>query len=530
MDEFDIIVIGAGSGGSAAAGSLAQSGKFRVCLIEAGGKNDDFFIKTPGMLVAIPDRSNWMFETEPMAGLNGRRGYQPRGRGLGGSSAINAMLYIRGNAWDYDQWAALGCSGWSYADVLPWFKRNEANERGANAWHGADGPLTVSDQHWSSPASHAFVEATAALQLPANGDFNGDHQQGFGMYQVTQRNGERWSAARAFVEPARSSGNLDVRTKCLVERIVIENGRATGVTFRRGGRSQTVKARGAVILSGGAFGSPQTLMLSGIGPAQHLRDHGIAVLRDVPAVGDNLQDHCDYILSYDAPDSPDLLSQDLRGLWRMAKALNRYIRHRSGTLTTPFAEAGGFWTLRPDAPAPDVQYHFIPGIVEDHGREKIRNPGFSIHACVLRPESRGSVRLKGSDPATAPAIDPNFLSDDRDIALLRDATRLMLRMAQAPSLARYKGRDRHPVDYHNDAALDAMIRSRADTIYHPVGTCRMGNDDAAVCDPRLKVRGVDGLYVADASIMPRLISGNTNAPSIMIGSRAADFVKADLSA
>ncbi len=531
MDSYDIIVIGAGSGGCAAAGGLAEDGSRTVCVIEAGGTNDSFFIRTPGMLVALPKKANWAFDTECMESLGGRAGYQPRGRGLGGSSAINAMLYIRGNAWDYDNWANLGCTGWRYSDVLPWFKRCENNVRGADAFHGNKGPLHVDDQHWPSPGSRAFVEAATRLQYPENRDFNGGRQDGFGLYQVTQYQGERWSAARAFLDPLKGRANLDIRTDTLVERVLIENGRATGVVVRRGGKQETLHARQAVIVSGGAFGSPQTLMLSGIGPAEHLKAMGIEVVLDKPAVGADLQDHCDNIIAYDA-DSPDFFGGSLAAMWRMLKALMQYRRDKSGMMTTPFAESGGFWKIRADAPAPDVQYHFIPGIVQNHGRDKVRESGFSVHACALRPKSRGTVRLRSNDPAAAPSINPNFLSDPggEDIALLRDATRLMVRICETEPMSRYKGRNRHPVDYADDAALDQLIRDRCDTIYHPVGTCRMGPCADDVADPELRVRGVEGLYVADASIMPRLISGNTNAPSIMIGMRCADFVKQHLAA
>ncbi len=531
MDSYDIIVIGGGSGGCSVAGGLAEDGDRTVCVIEAGGKNDGFAIRTPGMLVAAPKASNWNFDTEAMDGLGGRVGYQPRGRGLGGSSAINAMLYIRGNQWDYDNWADLGCTGWRYSDVLPWFKKGESNERGGNVFHGDKGPLHVSDQHWPSEPSRAFVEAATQLQYPETDDFNGGRQEGFGLYQVTQHQGERWSAARAFLDPLKGKANLDVRTDTMVERIIIENGRATGVVVRRGGQQQTLKAKQAIVVSGGAFGSPQTLMLSGIGPAEHLKAMGIDAVLDKAAVGADLQDHCDHIVAYDA-NSPDLLGGSLASMWRMLKALVEYRRHKSGLMTTPFAESGGFAKIRPDAPAPDVQYHFIRGIVQNHGRDKVRETGFSVHACVLRPKSRGTVRLKSKDPVAAPAINPNFLSDPdgEDIALLRDATRLMARICDTEPLKKYIVRDRHPVDYADDNALDALIRARADTIYHPVGTCRMGADASDVVDPELRVRGIDGLYVADASIMPRLISGNTNAPSIMIGMRCADFVKRHLKA
>lgn len=525
MDEFDIIVIGGGSAGSAAAGRLSEGGKYSVCLIEAGGRNDNMLIKTPGFMPFILNSSNYKYDTVPQKGLKGRLGYQPRGRGLGGSSAINAMVYIRGNAYDYDNWAALGCTGWAFEDVLPYFKRSEGNERGGDALHGCDGPLNIMDQHYANDGSNAFVEAATQLQLPRNDDFNGPSQEGFGLYQVTQKAGERWSAARAYVEPA--GPNLHVITGALTEKIITENGRATGVAIRQGSKRRNIKARGAVVLSAGAFGSPQILMLSGIGPAAHLREHGIDVVHDKAAVGNDLQDHIDYVISYRTK-SKMFLGDSMAGNWRMLKAVFEHRMKRTGILTTCIAEGGGFWSSSPNLPAPDIQYHFIPALLEDHGRNKVKGHGFSCHACVLRPESRGTVRLKSTDAAAAPLIDPAFLTDDRDIATLRAGVRQMYRILNAPALAEYEGVELNPVDINDDAALDDMIRSSADTVYHPVGTCRMGADADSVVDPRLKYRGLEGLYIADASIMPRLVSGNTNAPSIMIGERCADFVRADL--
>ncbi len=529
MESFDYIVIGGGSGGSAVAGRLAVDGTRRVCVLEAGGRNNNMLIKTPGFMPFIRNSSNYKYDTVPQKGLNGRIGYQPRGKGLGGSSAINAMVYIRGHRWDYDNWADMGCTGWGYDDVLPWFRKCEANERGADDYHGENGPLFVSDQRSPNPVSHAFVEAANELQLRTNSDFNGERQDGFGLYQVTQRNGERWSAARAYVEPIRDQGNVSIRTNTLVEQLVVENGRVTGVRVRRGTKpgsgSDVLYARHGVILCAGAFNSPQIMMLSGIGPAGHLKEHGIDVVMDKPAVGANLQDHIDYVSAWETTsDVP--IGQSLKGTLKMVGAMVEHRRKRTGIMTTPYAEGGGFWTVMPDAPSPDVQWHFVPAVLEDHGRQAIREHGFSLHACVLRPESRGTVRLGSGDAGAAPVIDPNFLDDDRDIATLRAGVRLSHRIAGAPPLQAYGPTDRHPVDIEDDAALDNLIRDRADTVYHPVGTCRMGADADSVVDPQLRVRGVDGLWIADASIMPKIVSGNTNAPSIMIGERCADFVKA----
>jgi choline dehydrogenase-like flavoprotein len=527
MDEFDIVVVGGGSGGSAAAGRLSEDGKYSVCLIEAGGKNRDIRVRAPGLFPFLPANTNWKFETVPQAGLNGRFGYQPRGRGLGGSSAINAMVYIRGCAWDYDNWAALGCDGWSYADVLPYFKRSESNVRGGDAFHGGDGPLTVSDQNCPNPGSLDFVEAAASLQLPRNDDFNGAQFEGVGLYQVTQRKGERWTSARAYVEQNRDAGRLHVETNALVEKVIFEKGRAVGVTFQQGQNRRSIKARRAVILAGGVFGTAQTLMLSGIGPADHLKTHGIDVIVDRPAVGSNLQDHIDYVAGFETGGSV-FSGSNLKTIIKTAGALFEWLRKRTGPMTTNYAEAGGFVKSSPGVDVPDMQLHFVPAILENHGLDKVKEAGFSGHVCVLRPESRGTVRLASADPAAAPLIDPNFFGDDRDMVVMKAGVRLLHRILSAPPLSHHGGKDRHNTPLEDDAALEQLIRNRSDTVYHPVGTARMGSDEDAVCDPHLRVRGVAGLYVADASIMPRLISGNTNAPSMMIGERCADFVRADL--
>ncbi|MBS0256024.1 MAG: GMC family oxidoreductase N-terminal domain-containing protein [Proteobacteria bacterium] len=524
-ESFDVVVIGAGSAGCAVAGRLAEDGRLSVCLIEPGGDNDTRVVKTPfGLTMLRHTRTSRPLETVPQPGLNGRTGYQPRGQGLGGSSAVNAMVYIRGNAWDYDNWAAMGATGWSYQDVLPWFRKAEGNVRGGDEFHGADGPLSVSDQPFANPSSLAFVEAAGQLQLGLNPDFNGARQDGFGLYQSTIRNGERWSAARAYLTPR---ANLDVRTGWLVERIKVEDGRATGVVVRRGVERREINARGAVVLSAGAFGSPQLLMCSGIGPAAHLAELGIGVVHAHDGVGANLHDHIDYVASF-ATRSKEPVAGGITMAPRMLRAAWDYHRRRTGLLASPLAEAGGFWRSRPDLPAPDIQYHFIPAILVDHGRETVSGHGYSIHACVLRPESRGTVRLASKDAAAAPLIDPAFLTAPNDIVALRAGARLAYRLGMSAPLDQFGPTCREDLDPEDDAALDALIRQKADTVYHPVGSCRMGSDADAVVDPRLRFNGIANLRVADASVMPQVVSGNTNAPSIMIGERCAQFLREEL--
>lgn len=527
MEEADIVVVGGGSGGAAAAGRLSEDGRYSVALLEAGGRNTGLRTRIPAMLAFQTDKTNWNYETVPQPGLNGRRGHQPRGKGLGGSSAINAMIYIRGNRWDYDHWAATGCPGWSYDEVLPWFRRGEHNVRGADAFHGDEGPLWVSEQRFANSGSLDFVAAGESLQIPRNEDFNGARQDGIGLYQVTQKDGERWTSARAYLGDKPARPNLKMLTGVTAERVLFDEGRAWGVAYCQDNEAKIVRARRAVVLAGGVFATPQLLMLSGIGPGNHLREHGIAVRIERPAVGANLQDHVDYVAAFETP-GKGFVGNSLLGTVRMGAAFVRWLGRREGMMTTPFAEAGAFLKVMPDAPAPDVQLHFVVAALEDHGRTKVPGHGFSCHVCVLRPESRGTVRLASIDSHAMPLIDPAFLTAPADMAVMKAGVRAMYRILESAPLTRHKGRDRYPIDLSDDDALDRLIRARADTVYHPVGTARMGDDQQAVCDPKLRVRGVEGLYVADASVMPTLVSGNTNAPTIMIGERCADFVMADL--
>lgn len=536
MDQavFDYVIVGGGSAGSVLAARLSEDASTTVCLIEAGGRGDGLAVRMPaGTVAMLPGRpriNNWAFQTTPQPGLNNRRGYQPRGKCLGGSSAINAMLYIRGQRQDYDGWEAAGCTGWNWDDVLPYFLRAENNARGADAFHGAEGPLQVTDQFSPRPVSRAFLRAAEETGHPPTADFNRGDNEGVGLYQVTQfhdpaRRGERCSAAAAYLHPVMQRPNLRVVTRAQATAILFEGRRASGVDLRQGRQKQRVLARREVILSAGAFGSPQLLMLSGIGPAEHLHQNGIRPLIDLPAVGANFQDHLDVILSWTSRDT-DSFGFSLRAGLRMPGHLRNWLRHGRGMLTTPFAEGAGFLRSDPGVDRPDLQLHFVIGVVDDHARRLHWGHGICCHVCVLRPHSRGTVRLAGPDPLAAPAIDPAFLSDPRDLATTIAGVRLTERIMRAPALAPYIDRPMFGLrEGMSDADWESYIRARADTIYHPVGTCRMGADAASVVDPALRVRGAEGLRVVDASVMPALISGNTNAPTIMIAEKAADLIR-----
>lgn len=532
IEEFDYVIIGGGSGGCVVASRLSEDPRVSVCLLEAGGPDSSVFVHAPmGAAAMLPiPFNNWAFKTVPQKGLNGRCGYQPRGKVLGGSSSTNAMLYVRGNRWDYDRWAALGNAGWSYDEVLPYFRRAENNETHRDdRFHGTGGPFNVAELRSPSPINRAFLEAAALNGLPLNPDYNGAEQFGAFMYQMTQKNGERHSAAKGYITPNLSRPNLSVRTHAPSSRILFEGRRATGVACTIGGVEKQMRARRELILCSGAFGSPQLLLLSGVGAGAELQRLGIPVVHDLPGVGRNLHDHIDHVQTWRTRHADETVGFSARGGLRIAAAMSEWKKQRTGLVTTNYAESGAFVRSSPEVEVPDLQMVFVVAIVDDHSRKFHLGHGYSCHIEVLRPYSRGSLKLASRDPRAAPLIDPAFLADPRDLELLVKGVQLQMDILLSKPFDPYRGKMLYPVGRNDTRAIAEDISNRADTQYHPVGTCKMGpeSDPLAVVDAALRVHGLAGLRVVDASIMPSVTGGNTNAPTVMIAEKAADMIRAD---
>jgi choline dehydrogenase len=534
-EKFDYIVTGAGSAGCAVAARLSESGRYRVLLLEAGGKDSNPWIHIPMgfyKLFANP-QVNWMYESEPEEKLDGRSLYQPRGKVLGGTSSINGMVYMRGNAADYDEWRQRGCEGWDYDSVLPYFKKAEDQERGADAFHGVGGPLRVSNQRRRVELADRLVEAAIQAGLPANDDFNGAQQEGAGYFQSTTGQSKRWSTATAYLRPARGRPNLTVRPNAQATRILIEGGNATGVTYRTNGAEHTAYARGEIIVCGGVFNSPQLLQLSGIGPGALLQEMGIPVVHDLPAVGRHLQDHFFVRLAYRCT-RPVTMNELANSLPRRAIAMAQYVLFKSGPLAVNGVTAGAFARSDMRLERPDLQFNFSPFSYASRDRTGARPhpfPGFSLSAVHLRPDARGTVLIKSPDPLAPPGIKFNFLQTPYDLQALTAGMRLAREFTRQPALAPYVAEEIVPgPSVNSDAEFEANIRQTASSNLHPVGTCRMGPEGDTVVDARLRVHGVGRLRVADAAIMPTVPAGNTNAPSIMIGEKAADMILQDAAA